>query len=87
MEMDNKKNELTMERWAALWREKNKLNGKRERFILAGTHPLLFKTRKLCNEFIQKEYGYYKDRADLRSEPFGWKIPKAVRVLVTLEEL
>jgi hypothetical protein len=47
---------------------------------------LLFKTRKECRSWIKGTLGYIAKRKDLRVEPHGWKVPKAVRVRVTISE-
>lgn len=49
--------------------------------------PLLFLTRKECRKQILHEYGYIKNRKDLRAPPHNWRLPKAVRVKVIIEEL
>lgn len=46
--------------------------------------PVLFRTRREAQLFIAKEYGYLRHRPDLRAEPHGWRMPKAVKVEVTL---
>ena len=51
------------------------------------THPTLFTTRRACREFIEKEFGYFKTRPDLRAAPFNWKMPNAVKVQVILREV
>lgn len=49
--------------------------------------PLLFLTRKEAREYIHDEYGYIKHRKDLRSPPHNWRLPRAIRVNVILEEV
>lgn len=71
--------------WAPKWSQANKLDGPREHLILFtnGGKPLpLFKTRSACRDWINKHYGYIRDRKDLRQEPHGWRVPQAVRVEV-----
>ncbi len=48
--------------------------------------PLLFHKRKDARAYIEKEYGYIKTREDLRRPPYNWRLPKAVRVNVIIEE-
>ena len=69
--------------WAAQWHSKNRLDGE-TRHIINGDFclPVLFRTRRECREFIQKHYGYIKEREDLRREPHGWRLPKAIKVQV-----
>lgn len=78
--------------WAIQMRSENKLDGYREYFHqrgwpagYPGTGPLLFRTRKEARYFIEQYYGYERDRRDLKEEPHGWKMPRAVHVKVTLE--
>ena len=69
--------------WGILWRSDNRLDGKCEHlFIRFGSYGL-FQTRKACRDFIEEEYGWIRARDDLRREPYGWKMPKAVRVSIT----
>lgn len=75
--------------WIALWRSDNKLDGHNEHPI-GGTvggppGPQLFRTRRECLEMIRVRYGYIRTRPDLRAEPHGWKMPKAVRATLTVE--
>jgi len=72
--------------WAALWRSRNELDGVTEHLIHRDCVPVLFRTRRQTREFIQKEYGYIRTRKDLRQEPFGWRVPRAVKVCVTIAE-
>lgn len=48
------------------------------------TDPLLFHTRELARAWINEHYGYIRTRPDLRSAPHFWRMPSAVRVLVTI---
>ncbi len=79
--------EASYQRWAVLWHSRNRLNGDRRHF--AHVHgvteqPALFMTRREAREFIKRQYGYIAGRKDLREEPHGWRVPKAVRVTVTV---
>ena len=82
--------------WGILWRSKNRLDGKRENLEGAAwrtappelrgcTGSMMFCTRHACREFIEKHWGYIRDREDLRAEPFGWKMPKAVKISVQVK--
>ena len=68
--------------WCALWQSNNKLDGKREHLLRVGYIPIIFRTKKLCKQWIDGEYGYIKTRKDLRVEPHGWRLPKPVKVKV-----
>jgi len=63
-------------RWSVNWQ--GRLQGE------GGELPL-FITRRECREFIQKKYGYIKDRPDLRAPPFHWKMPKPIRVIIAMD--
>ena len=64
--------------WAAEWRD-----GKIKHFLYnANCLPELFRTRQSCREWIEEKYGYIKTRKDLREEPFGWRLPVAVKVSI-----
>lgn len=70
--------------WGVLWHSKNKLDGITEHLIYRNCIPVLFRTRREARIFIHKEYGYIKTRHDLRNEPHGWRLPRAVRVGLTI---
>ena len=73
--------------WGVLWRSDNLVDRRTEH--LMGTPelglPVMFKTRRECREHIEARYGYIRGRKDLRAEPHGWLMPKAVKVTVTVE--
>ena len=73
-------------RWTILWRENNRLDGRREFFMWdPGTAgPYLFRTRREAREEIKKRWGYIARRPDLRKEPHGWKMPVPMKVTVHL---
>lgn len=73
--------------WAVLMQSDSLLDGKVS--YLMGepngtTRTALFPTRSKARQYIDERHGYIKTRKDLRSEPFGWKVPKAVRVSVAI---
>lgn len=45
-----------------------------------------FMTRAKCEDYIRREWGYIRSRKDLRGPPHYWRVPKAVRVTVTVTE-
>lgn len=71
-------------RWGALWYSKNKLDGITSHIVFKNLMPALFLTKKEAKEFIKKEYGYIAKRKDLRGEPFGWRMPKPVRIMFSV---
>jgi hypothetical protein len=46
--------------------------------------PLLFRTKREARDYAEREYGYIKERQDLRMPPHNWRMPKPVRVDVIL---
>ena len=71
-------------RWAVQWRENNRLDGRVRHFMWSKGRPLLFETRQEARDYIRMEWGYIATRKDLRAEPHGWLMPKAVKVEVIL---
>ncbi len=71
--------------WGILWREDSQLDGYRE-FLVGDpdtpTKRLLFSSRKAARTACEARYGYISQRADLRAEPHGWKMPKVVKVRI-----
>lgn len=70
--------------WAVLWRSKSKQSGVCQHLIfdLSGVVKLFF-AKRLAVEWIKKEYGFIRTRADLRAEPHGWRMPVPVKVTLT----
>ena len=75
----------TTMRWAIEWYSKNALDGVTRHFMWDGERPRLYLTRAAARAEIKAEYGYILTRPDLRAEPHGWRLPRAVRVRVKLE--
>ena len=68
--------------WAGEWRSRNMLDGETRHIIYEDCLPKLFRTRRKCREYIQGRYGYIALRPDLRKEPHGWRVPRAIKVRV-----
>lgn len=49
--------------------------------------PLLFKTKREASVCIRQDFGYITKRSDLRKPPHNWRMPKPVRVTVTVDTL
>ena len=81
-----KMTDYTGARWAIVWRSENKLDGKSEHFLFDNGNVRLFKTRREARCAMQEKWGYIKDRADLKAEPHGWKVPTVRRVIITIKE-
>lgn len=75
-----------MKLWAGQWYSKNKLDGVYKHLLCENCLPILFKTRRECRQFINDKYGYIKERKDLREEPHGWRLPRAVKVIIQILE-
>jgi len=69
--------------WGVLWCYEDKIDGHVEHLMERGRVPLLFPTREEARTWIKKHaHGYLRWRKDLRAEPFGWRMPRPVRVEV-----
>ncbi len=53
----------------------------------AGYVTMAFRTRREARAYIEKQYGYIRNRPDLQASPHCWRMPKAVRISVTVTEL
>ena len=72
-----------MSLWGMEWYSHNRRDGVTRHLIWRDGLPLLFTTRAECREAIDRMWGYIRGRPDLRAEPHGWRVPRAVRVTVT----
>ncbi len=68
--------------WSVLWRSENTLDGKYEHLVYENCFPVMFRTRSRARNYITTQFGYIKERPDLRSEPHGWKIPLPVKISI-----
>ena len=73
--------------WAVEWHSVNS-DGNRRHLVWdhESGEPFcyrLFRTRRECRAWIDKHHGYIRGREDLRREPHGWRVPRAVRVTVS----
>ena len=71
-------------RWAVQWRSLNRLNGLDEHLMWNAAGPYLFRTRDAARTWVEGEYGYIRTRPDLRTEPYGWMMPRPLKVEVRL---
>lgn len=76
-----------MNHWGVEWHSKNKLDGDRREIMWENCIPLMFPTRQLARDYINRKYGYMRHRPDLRSEPHGWRMPRAVQVKVVVRKV
>ena len=70
--------------WAGQWYSRNKLDGIKTHILYKDLLPALFRTRRECREYIKTNFGYIKYRRDLREEPHGWRLPRAIKVKLTV---
>jgi hypothetical protein len=75
-------------KWGAEWYSRNRLNGTTRYLMwIEPNRPALFSTRQAARAWIHERYGYIRGRRDLRTEPHGWRLPRAVRVRWTLNRV
>jgi hypothetical protein len=72
--------------WGVLWRSRNKLDGIGHALIWHDGELRLFYTRANARAWIEENYGYIRERADLRAEPHGWQMPIPIRVQLAYKE-
>ncbi|GAB6842328.1 hypothetical protein HNR00_003537 [Methylorubrum rhodinum] len=75
--------------WGVLFRSQNRLDGSSAFLVGTTLHPcrtMLFTTRREARAFIAAEYGYIRERKDLRDEPHGWRMPVPVQVDVRISK-
>ena len=70
--------------WGALWWSRGGIDGDREHLMYEHCKPVMFRTRQQCRDWINEKYGYMKTRKDLRIYPHGWRLPKPVKLSITL---
>lgn len=66
--------------WGLLWYSRNRLDGVTRYLLYANGLPLLFRTRQEARRWRDENYGYIRDREDLRAEPHGWRLPAPIKV-------
>ena len=77
-----------MTAWGVLWRDRG--CPRCDHIHTAGDHLIwdtsddyrLFRTRREARAYIEKAYGYIRERSDLRGCPHHWRLPVAGRVTV-----
>ncbi len=69
--------------WSVEFRSRTKLDGLTKYLIRESGVPVLFRSRAQACRFVDAKYGYLRGRDDLRNEPFGWMLPRPVRVTIT----
>lgn len=72
--------------WGIKWVQRNREGDASHLMHTAPGPPVAFRTRAEARAWVTEYYGYIADRADLRAEPHGWRVPRVVRVMVTVEE-
>ena len=54
---------------------------------LSGYTIAVFATRQQARNYAREQYGYIKDRPDLLGPPHNWRVPRVVKVEVTVEQI
>ena len=72
--------------WALKWISDSKLDGHIERFMGKPMGWKVFRTRAEARAYRDETYGYIKNRPDLKAEPHGWKLPRVVKVVLSIQE-
>ena len=70
--------------WGCEWHSRNRRDGEECSLMWEQGKPLIFETRAEARAFIKHKWGYIAERPDLRAEPHGWRMPRAVRVVVSV---
>lgn len=81
--------------WALKWISDSRLDGhtehimgdwKRKEATRGGSPWATFRTRAEARAYRDENFGYFRDRPDLRAEPHGWKMPQVVKVVLSIQE-
>jgi hypothetical protein len=51
------------------------------------TVPAFFRTRNAARDWRDRHFGYLRDRSDLKKYPHNWRLPRVVRVDITVTEV
>lgn len=78
---------LQVGRWGALWHTKNKLSGVRKHIIFENCLPVMFVTKREIKAYIKEKYGYIATRKDLRVEPHCWRVPKPIKLKISVSKM
>ena len=73
--------------WGAEWHSRCLLDGDIRHIMFESGMPVVFGTREEARQWIRRKYGYIRHREDLRREPYGWRMPRAVRIEVTVRAI
>ena len=68
--------------WCVLWDSRHE-----QHLMFDGPKPLAFKTKKQCKKFIDEKWGYIKNRPDLKTAPYYWRLPKPVRIRIEYNQI
>lgn len=69
-------------RWGGVWHDTKDPRG--SHILFEDFVPALFTTRREARAYIEKKYGYIRNRPDLRAAPFKWRMPVAVKLSIKL---
>lgn len=75
-----------IELWGILWHSENRRDGVTEHLCYNNEGvPYLFRTRAETLFHIRQVYRHCVMRNDLRAEPHGWRVPRPVRVVISVK--
>jgi len=73
-------------RWGIKWVSDDYLDGHTEHFMGNPAGWFVFRTRAEARAYRDEHYGYFRDRLDLKVHPFGWKLLRVVKVVLSIQE-
>lgn len=85
--MSDRSQPVPITRWGLLWYSRNLLDGETRHIISRDYIPALFRTRREARAYAHERFGYIRDRADLRKEPHGWRLPSPVRLTIAVRRI
>ena len=77
-------------KWAIVWIEKREsIDGPQRHFMGEPEIGMtqLYRTRAEARAECERQWGYIRNRPDLRVAPHGWRMPQVVKVHVSIEEV
>lgn len=74
----------SIQRWGVLFVYKNKIDGAKKYIDFENYAPVFFFTKQEAIQYIKMKYGYIAKRKDLRQEPYKWRMPKPIKLKITM---
>lgn len=68
--------------WGIVHVTKGGIDGDTERLMYSNPRDgwLIFRTKRECKAYIDNYWSYYKTSKDLRAYPYGYRLPKPVKI-------